>query len=96
MNEESIGKSTGESTGEASSKSSNIVFILNEGPYGNERSYNALRLAMNLVRESKAAVKIFLVGDGVACAKRGQEPPDGYYNVERMLSSLARRGEVAL
>jgi uncharacterized protein involved in oxidation of intracellular sulfur len=83
------------SSGEASSKSSNIVFILNEGPYGSERSYNALRLAMNLARKSEVQVKVFLIGDGVACAKRGQETPDGYYNVECMLSSLARRGEVA-
>jgi uncharacterized protein involved in oxidation of intracellular sulfur len=83
------------SSGEASSKSSNIVFILNEGPYGSERSYNALRLAMNLARKSEVQVKVFLIGDGVACAKRGQETPDGYYNVESMLSSLARRGEVA-
>ncbi len=41
-------------------------------------------------------MRIFLVGDGVACAKKGQKTPDGYYNVERMLKSLARRGEVAL
>lgn len=76
-------------------KSPSILFVLNEGPYGNERAYNALRLAMNLSRRPEALVKVFLVGDGVACAKRGQRTPDGYYNVERMLSSLARRGEVA-
>jgi len=84
-----------ESTGEPTGKSSSIVFVLNEGPYGNERSYNALRLAMSVVRQSEASVKVFLVGDGVACTKRGQRTPDGYYNVERMLSSLARRGDVA-
>jgi uncharacterized protein involved in oxidation of intracellular sulfur len=82
-------------TGKMSEKPTETLFILNEGPYGNERSYNALRLAMNLVRESKALVKVFLVGDGVACAKRRQETPKGYYNIERMVSSLARRGEVA-
>jgi hypothetical protein len=32
----------------------------------------------------------------VACAKQGQKTPDGFYNVERMLKSLARRGEVAV
>lgn len=41
-----------------SEKPTETVFILNEGPYGNERSYNALRLTMNLVSESKASVKI--------------------------------------
>lgn len=76
-------------------ESTSILFIINEGPYGNERAYNALRLAMSLTRRSETRVKLFLIGDGVACAKHGQETPDGYYNVERMLSSLARRGEVA-
>jgi len=35
------------------------------------------------------------MGDGVNCAMRGQKTPEGYYNVERMLQSIARRGEVA-
>lgn len=74
----------------------NILFILNDGPYGNERAYNALRLALNLVKRVETVVRVFLIGDGVACAKRGQKTPDGYYNVERMLASLARRGEVAV
>ncbi len=76
-------------------RSTETLFIINEEPYGNERAYNALRLAMNLTRQSETHVRLFLIGDGVACAKRGQKTPDGYYNVERMLSSLARRGEVA-
>jgi len=25
------------------------LFIINDGPYGNERPYNALRLALNLL-----------------------------------------------
>jgi len=78
-----------------SEKQSNILFILNEGPYGNERSYNALRTALNLVKRPEAKVRIFLIGDGASCAKAGQETPQGFYNVERMLKSLARRGEVA-
>ena len=39
--------------------------------------------------------RVFLMGDGVNCAARGQKTPDGYYNVERMLQAIARRGEVA-
>ena len=74
----------------------NILFIINGGPYGSERSYNALRLALNLVKRAGATVRIFLIGDGVACAKRGQRTPNGYYNIERMMASLARRGEVAV
>lgn len=76
-------------------KSTNYLFIINDGPYGNERPYNALRLAMNLVKREGTNVRIFLMGDGVQCAIKGQDTPQGYYNIERMLSSIVRRGEVA-
>ncbi|MFW6097043.1 MAG: DsrE/DsrF/TusD sulfur relay family protein [Chloroflexota bacterium] len=78
-----------------SSDDKNILFIINDGPYGNERSYNGLRLALNLVKNEGVAVRVFLTGDGVQCARRGQQTPQGYYNVERMVKALARRGEVA-
>lgn len=73
----------------------NFLVIINDSPYGNERPYNALRLALNLVKRPGVKVRVFLTGDGVVCAKQGQKTPDGYYNVERMIRSLARRGEVA-
>ena len=72
-----------------------VLVVINDSPYGNERAYNALRLAMNLAKRSQAAVRLFLIGDGVGCAQKGQTTPDGYYNVERMVRSVARRGEVA-
>ena len=71
-----------------------VLIIVNDGPYGSERAYNALRLGLNLVKR-QVAVRLFLVGDGAGCARRGQQTPDGYYNAERMIRSLARRGEVA-
>ncbi len=71
------------------------LFVVNDAPYGNERPYNALRLALDLVKRPEAQVRVFLVGDGVNCALAGQKTPDGYYNVERMLKAIARRGEVA-
>ncbi len=73
----------------------NYLFIINDGPYGNERPYNALRLALNLVKREEAQVRVFLMGDGVQCAVARQNTPEGYYNIERMLKSIARRGEVA-
>jgi uncharacterized protein involved in oxidation of intracellular sulfur len=76
--------------------SQNILFILNDGPYGNERTYNALRLALALGKQPHTTVRVFLLGDGVACAKQGQKTPDGFYNLERMLKAVARRGEVAV
>ena len=78
-----------------SENTKNYLFIVNDSPYGNERPFNALRLAMELAKRPEAQVRVFLVGDGVNCAMAGQKTPDGYYNVERMLKSLARRGEVA-
>jgi uncharacterized protein involved in oxidation of intracellular sulfur len=73
----------------------NYLFIINDGPYGNEHPYNALRLAMNVVKREGTNVRIFLLGDGVQCAVKGQDTPQGYYNVERMLASILRNGEVA-
>ncbi len=79
-----------------SEEQSRILVIINDGPYGNERAYNGLRLAMALAKRPQAAVQAFLIGDGVGCAGRGQKTPDGYYNVERKIRSLARRGAVAV
>jgi uncharacterized protein involved in oxidation of intracellular sulfur len=78
-----------------SDKSKTYLFIINDAPYGNERPYNALRLAMNLAKLPDAHVQVFLMGDGINCAVAGQKTPNGYYNVERMLQSIARQGQVA-
>ena len=68
---------------------------MNDEPYGNERPYNALRTAMNLAKRDEVKVRVFLIGDGVQCVIRRQDTPQGYYNIERMMSSVVRRGEVA-
>ena len=73
----------------------NYLFVLNDGPYGNERSYNALRWAHALLKRPGNVVRVFLQGDGVGCATRGQDTPTGFYNIERMLRILASRGSVA-
>ncbi|MBI4537880.1 MAG: DsrE family protein [Gemmatimonadetes bacterium] len=67
----------------------NVLFILNDPPYGSERSYNALRLAGSLAKRHGHEVRLFLMGDAVSCTKSGQQVPDGYYNVERMLRVVA-------
>jgi uncharacterized protein involved in oxidation of intracellular sulfur len=71
------------------------LFIINDAPYGNERPYNALRLAYNLVKRAGVEVRVFLTGDGVLCARKGQKTPEGYYNIERMIKAIASRGKVA-
>lgn len=69
----------------------NILFVLNEAPYGNERSYNALRLAKALVKQdNEVEFTLFLMADAVTCAKQGQKPPTGYYNIEVMLHAVTR------
>lgn len=73
----------------------NYLFIINDAPYGDERPYNAFRLAHNLVKREGVQVSVFLTGDGVFCARKGQKTPDGYYNIERMVKALASRGKVA-
>ncbi len=68
------------------------LFILNDPPYGTERSYNALRLVRQLLKAGAEEVKVFLIGDAVACAKAGQKVPQGYYNIGDMLGMIARAG----
>ncbi len=70
----------------------NTLFILNDPPYGTERSYNALRLAGALAKRDGETVRVFLMGDAAACAKRGQAVPNGYYNLNKMLQVLTSRG----
>lgn len=72
------------------------LLILNDPPYGTERSYNGLRLANALAKREESEVRVFLMGDAAACAKAGQKTPNGYYNLERMIGAVVRRGvEVA-
>ncbi len=70
-----------------------VLFVVNEAPYGSERTYDALR-HVNAVASAANVVQVFLLGDGVAAARRGQETPNGYYNVERMLRRAHQAGVV--
>jgi uncharacterized protein involved in oxidation of intracellular sulfur len=69
-----------------------VLFILNDPPYGTERSYNALRLAISLLKTQGDELRVFLLGDAAACAKAGQKVPQGYYNLADMLGMVTRRG----
>jgi uncharacterized protein involved in oxidation of intracellular sulfur len=73
------------------------LFILNDSAYGTERSYNGLRLAYSLSKRDGESVRVFLIGDGVTCARHGQKTPNGYYNLESMLKGLTNGGaEIAV
>ena len=69
------------------------VLVICQGPaYGDERSYNGLRLAGALAKRDGTGVKVFLIGDAAGCAIAGQKVPDGYYHLDRMITSAARHG----
>lgn len=71
----------------------NILLIINDAPYGTEKAYNALRLAMTLQKEhADVHVRIFLLADAVGCALPKQTTPDGYYNIQRMLRAVIGKG----
>ncbi len=74
-----------------------VLFILNDPPYGTERSFNAIRLAQALLKgEEKPEVSVFLMADAVVCAKDGQSVPSGYYNLGHMIKGIARKAKVVL
>jgi uncharacterized protein involved in oxidation of intracellular sulfur len=70
-----------------------ILFVVNDAPYGTEKAYNAFRLVLALQKEhADVEVWIFLMADAVTCALPNQKTPDGYYNIERMLKGMNRKG----
>ncbi len=71
----------------------NLTIIINDPPYGVERAWNALRLAAASISEAVGLnVNLFLLGDAVTIAKKGQAPPEGFYNLEKMLTDLIKKG----
>jgi uncharacterized protein involved in oxidation of intracellular sulfur len=75
-----------------------VLFIINGPPYGSERVYNALRLALALIKKDPAAqITVFLMADAVIAGKAQQKTPEGYYNVEQMLRRvISSKGIVLL
>ncbi len=71
------------------------LIIINDPPYGTERLYNGLRLAHAMLKRD-GGVTVFLLGDAVSGAKSGQKTPDGFYNIERMVTRVTTKGKVLL
>lgn len=70
-----------------------ILIIINDPPYRTERSYNAVRLANQILKDSNdITVKIFLLADAISCVVKNQHTPTGYYNIERMLKFAVNKG----
>lgn len=74
------------------------LIIINDAPYGTEKAYNALRLAMSIQKDfPENEIRIFLMADASTCAIQGQNTPTGYYNIERMLKSVINKsGQVKI
>jgi uncharacterized protein involved in oxidation of intracellular sulfur len=70
----------------------NVLLILNDAPYGTERSYNGLRLAPRARRGRGHDGPCLPDGRRRRCAKRGQTTPEGFYNIGRMLKGLTTNG----
>lgn len=70
-----------------------LTLVVNEAPYGSEKTWNAFRLASTSASEGMdMQVRLFLMGDSVSAAKKGQKTPEGYYNMEKMLQALIAKG----
>ena len=67
------------------------ALIVNAPPYGSEIPYNALRLAGALAVRDEV-VEVFLLGDGVHVARRGQDPRGAHASLQEMLEELLRTG----
>jgi uncharacterized protein involved in oxidation of intracellular sulfur len=68
------------------------LFVLNDAPYGSERTYNGLRVAGHLSKQVGNAVRVFLIGDAASSAHHNQKTPQGFYNIEVMLGNVIRHG----
>lgn len=74
------------------------LILLNDPPYGTERSFNGQRMAHALAaNDPEAEITVFLMADAALCAKAGQKTPEGHQNIERMLRRApAARGRVRM
>ena len=69
-----------------------FLFIFNDAPYGSQRTFNGLRLAVSLARSSENKLQVFLLGDGVLAGLGQPAPLNAFYNPQEMLTQLARTG----
>jgi len=70
-----------------------VLILINDAPYGTEKAYNALRLAMQIQKDYEGTdVCVFLMADAAGCVIPNQNTPNGYYNIERMLKAVLMKG----
>ena len=65
------------------------LFIINDAPYGTEKAYNALRLAMQIQKDfPDNEVRIFLMADAATCALQNQNTPNSLMKKIMSTSSI--------
>ena len=53
-----------------------VLIIINDAPYGSEKAYNALRLAIQMHKDYEDTdLTVFLMADAVGCAIPNQNTP---------------------
>ena len=67
-----------------------ILIVAHDSPYGSEKLYNALRMAIALKEQDDEPIglKLFLMSDAVFGAQKNQQTPDLSYNLGQMLEIL--------
>ncbi|GGZ15392.1 MULTISPECIES: DsrE/DsrF/TusD sulfur relay family protein [Shewanella] len=67
-----------------------ILIVAHASPYGSEKMFNTLRIAvaMKEFAAGQAELKLFLMSDAVFSAVKGQQTPDLSYNLQQMLEIL--------
>ncbi len=70
-----------------------VLIIINDAPYGTEKAWNALRIAMQFQKDFEGAVvNVFLMADGVFCSIPNETTPNGFYNIEHMIEAVLNKG----
>ena len=69
-----------------------LLMLFNHNPYdGSDIAWNALRLAEQLLNKD-VRVRVFLMNDSVDLARDATKPPQGYFDLGKMLMSLIQKG----
>jgi uncharacterized protein involved in oxidation of intracellular sulfur len=68
-----------------------VTIVVNTAPYGSEGPYNALRLVDALLAGGEW-VDLFLMGDAVLAARRGQDPRGAHTSIEDLLLAAVEKG----
>ena len=73
----------------------NTLIIFNCPPYDGtdvtDVTWNGLRLAEQLLK-LEIEIRIFLMNDSVDLAREASKPPDGYFDLQKMLKDLVGKG----